>query len=57
MIFAIPNRMWDENKLSDYMRDFKKFTSTKIRKIAEETGKVELLHSLRHKDKNRAFQM
>jgi len=47
----------DSNKLSDYMRDFKKFTSTKIRKIVEETGSEELLHSLRRRDRRRVFQV
>ena len=46
-----------ENKLSDYMRDFKKFTSTKIRQLIEETGNKELLKSIRHRDPKRAFKV
>lgn len=46
-----------KNKLSDYMRDFKKFTSTKIRQLIEETRNKELLTSLRHEDQKRSFHV
>ena len=46
-----------ENKLSDFMRDFKKFTSIKIRQLVEESGNEAMLNSLRHKDVKRSFQV
>ena len=46
-----------ENRLSDYMRDFKKFTSTKIRQLLEEKGNDEMLSTIKHKDNKRSFQV
>ena len=45
------------NELSNYMRDFKKFTSTKIRQRIDEAGHTKLLNELRNNAPNRAFQV
>ena len=49
----------NETKLSDLMRDFKKFTSVQIRKMLEEDGYLEILESLREniKDKKQVFKV
>lgn len=46
-----------ENHLSSYMRDFKKFTSVRIRKLIEEEGKSELLDKLRYADREQKFKV
>ncbi len=45
------------NRLSDYMRDMKKFTSTWIRKKLEEKGFINTVNSLRIEAKKRTFQV
>ena len=45
------------NQLSDYMRDFKKFTSTHIRKSLEARGYLKLIEKIRNEEKNRMFQV
>lgn len=47
----------EENKLSNFMRDFKKFTSTMIRKGIDKPCFSLLLSKLRTKKNNRAFQV
>jgi len=47
----------DLNHLSDYMRDFKKFTSTQIRKSLESRGYLDLIEKIRVEEKNRQFQV
>lgn len=46
LILAFPQ----ENKLSAAMRDFKKFTAYKLRKLLESEGYVEVLEELRNPD-------
>ena len=45
------------NKLSDYMRDMKKFTSTWIRKKLEENGLTNTIENLRIDAPDRVFQV
>ena len=45
------------NHLSDYMRDFKKFTAFKIRKKIEEEGNLNLLNSLRINHPREGFKV
>ena len=45
------------NRLSDWMRDLKKFTSTMIRQEIEKSGNYELLERLRTPDKKQVFKV
>ena len=47
----------EENYLSAYMRDFKKYTSVQIRKFIESDQKVELLDRLRYKEREQKFKV
>ncbi len=46
-----------KNHLSDYMRDFKKFTSTKIRQRLDQKGECETLQKLKCNEASRAYQV
>lgn len=46
-----------ENMLSEYMRDFKKFTSTKLRQHLESNGNKNILTAIGNNAPNRAFQV
>ncbi len=46
-----------ENRLSDWMRDLKKFTSVKIRQEIERLGELNLLECLRVANKNQVFKI
>ena len=47
----------EENHLSDYMRDFKKYTSVHIRKFIEADGQIELLNKLRYSGGEQKFKV
>ncbi len=47
----------EKNWLSDWMRDMKKFTSTKIRQAIERSGNIAVLESLRINDTGRVFKV
>jgi putative transposase len=54
LVIAFPG----ENKLSAAMRDFKKFTAYKIRKLLESEGEIKALEELRNPDgRTRQFQI
>ena len=46
-----------QNRLSSYMRDFKKYTSTRIRQNLDQYKRNAILESIRSDKKNRAFQV
>lgn len=46
-----------ENKLSDYMRDFKKYTSVHIRKIVEKQAGNEIIEQLKYSLGNQKFKV
>lgn len=46
-----------ENKLSDALRDFKKFTATQLRKSIETEGNFKLLEKLRATDGKQVFRI
>ena len=46
-----------DNKLSDYMRDFKKFTSGEIRRMLEKDGHINLLNKLRYDHREQKFKI
>lgn len=46
-----------ENKLSEYMRDFKKFTSIEIRRQIEKDGRYKLLDELRYEKRQQKFRV
>ena len=47
----------EENHLSSYMRDFKKYTSVQIRKLIESDGQADLLNLLRYPDREQKFKV
>jgi len=47
----------EKNWLSDWMRDMKKFTSTKIRQAIEDSGNITVLENLRIKETGRVFKV
>jgi len=47
----------EENQLSNLMRDLKKFTSTHIRRLLQESGKEELLKKLSHQVKRQKYKI
>lgn len=47
----------EDNHLSDLMRDFKKFTSVKIRHEIENSGKQKLLEDLRYQHREQKFKV
>lgn len=47
----------EENRLSDYMRDLKKFTSVKLRQLLQETRGIGLLESLRYESRLQKFKV
>jgi len=46
-----------ETHLSEYMRDFKKFTSGEIRRMIERDGEVKLLDRLRFENREQKFKI
>ena len=46
-----------ENYLSVYMRDFKKYTSFKIRKLIEIDGRINLLNSIKYEQGKQKFKV
>ena len=46
-----------ENRLSDYMRDFKKYTSTRIRQLIEIENRDEILTAIRYKHRKQKFKI
>ncbi len=46
-----------KNHLSDYMRDFKKFTAVKLRQLIEHEGRRELLEKLRFDSRKQKFKI
>ncbi|MBO3698268.1 transposase [Roseivirga sp. E12] len=46
-----------ENRISDYMRDFKKFTATKIRQGLEAQGLTKVIEDIRIQMPNRVFKV
>ena len=53
LILFFKNKM----KLSEYMRDFKKFTSVAIRKLVEEDNRTELLKELRFEHREQKLKV
>jgi len=47
----------DENQLSEYMRDLKKFTSGEIRRLLEKDGEFDLLNKIRYNGKTQKFKV
>ncbi|HEV8511961.1 MAG TPA: transposase [Cyclobacteriaceae bacterium] len=45
------------NQLSNWMRDLKKFTSTKVRQQIEKSGNIDLLEKLRVPEKKQVFKV
>lgn len=46
-----------ENRLSDFMRDFKKFTSVQLRKLLEASGKTALLELIRFEQREQKLKV
>jgi putative transposase len=46
-----------ENQLSNWMRDFKKFTSVMVRQQIERAGNIDLLEKLRVPEKSQVFKV
>lgn len=46
-----------DNRLSDFMRDFKKFTSGEVRRSLEEENKLNILQKLEYKNQNQKFKV
>ncbi len=47
----------EENRLSEFMRDFKKFTSVKLRQHIETTSEVEMFDKLRYEHREQKFKI
>jgi len=46
-----------KNNLSDYMRDFKKFTSGEIRRMLEQDNQIELLNKIKYDFREQKFKV
>lgn len=47
----------EENRLSDFMRDFKKFTSVKIRQLIDHKNHMRLLQSIKYEKEGQRFKV
>jgi putative transposase len=46
-----------DNRLSDFMRDFKKFTSVKLRQLVEMSGDTNILQALRYEHREQKLKV